>query len=157
MARRRKWCEQSQTPALSCVVILALVKLAFKQCDSPCHFQLERHAQNVQPILFPDFARLTQLEKTKKSLVFSSNTIHILDHVARSSFIRLPWFLHRSIARRLSFLTISATMHYTVECGSQTRSKNPEIPYMAILKGTKWRRDWTPEVLLQLLHSLVLT
>ena len=27
---------------------------------------------------------------------------------------------------------------------------------MAILKGTKWRRDWTMDVLLQLLHTLVL-
>ena len=29
---------------VTCVVILALVKLDFKQCDSPCHFQLEPHA-----------------------------------------------------------------------------------------------------------------
>ena len=30
-------------------------------------------------------------------------------------------------------------------------------PGKSILKGTKWRRDWTPDVLLQLLHTLVLT
>ena len=30
------------------VAFLALVKLAFKQYDSPCHFQLQRHTQNRQ-------------------------------------------------------------------------------------------------------------
>ena len=148
MARRRKWRKQSQTSTLRSVVILALVKLAFKQCDSPCHFQLEPHAQNVQPTLFLDLARLTQLEKTK-SLVFLSNTVHNLDHIALSSFVQLPWLLHHSIAQRLSFLT---RWNAKVRCNQKTW----EIPYMAILKGTKWHQDWTPDVLLQLLHTLVL-
>ena len=107
--------------------------------DSPCHFQLEPHTQNVLPTLCWTLHGLRNKE-------IASFLVKCCPHFWPHSslifcLIALVFIPFNSTKTRFLY-----NMHYNGLQGG-----------MAVLKGTKWRQDMTLNILLQLLHTLVLT